>query len=135
MNYLKKLWKRVTGYPRAVDVQVNEAIGSAPLYSDNGGYPNQTISGSFGEVEAKELYAQYQAHHKLTFPFIPLRYPMGQFFEDICTAIQTVATGEKCIHGLQSIDWDNVDGKDLQIKYPGIKQVVETYLKQEGVRT
>jgi hypothetical protein len=129
MSFLSSIGKALVN----LDIKVNEKWGKKHWWSPFGGSKGETISSSFGEEEAVELYSMYQSHHTLTFPFIPLKYPLGQFFEDICTATQTVITMKKCIHGLQAIEWDGVNGKDLQIKYPGIKQVVEKYLISKGI--
>jgi hypothetical protein len=129
MSISSKIISWLGGNPRKFDVWVNEKLGKYHLWSSWGGYKGQTISASFGDEEAEQLYLEYKKHHDLRFPMIPLRYPLGQFSDDLCSAIQEVLMREHVDHGLDSINWDNADGKDLQIKYPGIKDVVIAFQK------
>jgi hypothetical protein len=93
-----------------------------------------TISWGFGEEEAEILYAMWVHDRKIcnNLPYISLKdHPLGQFSEDICTAIQSVASGRKRFHGLEC--WLN-DPSALEKKYPGITEVVKTYLRSQGVK-
>jgi hypothetical protein len=124
--------KRLLNAPKALDIEVNEKTQKKHhWWSDWGGKKGETISSSFGDEEAEMLYLEYMRSRKLSTPYISLKdHPVGQFSEDICTAIQSVASGRKRYHGLESIEnWDV-----LEAKYPGIKKVVTLYLKKEGVK-
>ena len=92
----------------------------------------KTISWGFGAEEAEIIYLEYLEHHRILgdLPYISLKYPLGQFSEDICSAIQSIGSGRKRFHGLEC--FINNPGP-LAVKYPDIVPVVKTYLRKQGV--
>jgi hypothetical protein len=91
----------------------------------------KTISFGFGEEEAEILYAMWIHDRKMNTPYISIKaHPLGQFSEDICTAIQSLGSGRKRWHGLEC--WLN-DPTELEAKYPGITEVVKYFLRKQGV--
>ena len=95
-----------------------------------------TISWGFGAEEAEILYAMWIHDRKLcnALPYISLKdHPLGQFSEAICTAIQSLGSGRRRFHGLECFLCDKTMLAKFEKDYPGITQVVKTYLKSQGV--
>jgi hypothetical protein len=97
------------------------------IWSDYGGEKGQTISSSLGAEEAEVLYKAWVSGQDITkiddIP-IPMHHILGEFSSDLCDLFQRH-------HALRAIDWKYET--EIVSKYPGIKGIVDDYLKAKGV--
>ena len=131
MNPAKALLKFGVNIPVNIDKAVAGVKALAKLWS-NKFFPGKTLSWQFGAHEAEIIYLEYLNHHRLLgdLPYISLKFPLGQFSEDICSAIQSIGSGRKRFHGLEC--FINNPGP-LATKYPDIVPVIKSYLRKQGV--
>jgi hypothetical protein len=106
-----------------VDREVNDHLPDG-TFSQFSSEPRETISSAIGKGQAFVLWVAAQRQETIDYPYIPLRYPLGQIAEDVCEIFQP-------FHGLRSIEWDR--GVNMEALYEGIKQVVHDYLKTKGI--
>jgi hypothetical protein len=104
--------------------ELGNAIGGDFLFSEFGGKASETISSTMGKVLAKDLWL-HRSEPGYD-PSYPWKYPFGKFSNWLCSLIQPY-------HSLRSIEWNS--GINIEKMYPGIKAMVEEYLKVKGVTT
>ena len=110
----------------ALDEEVNDHM-PGKTFSYFGGKPDETISSAMGKTQARILYNWSRTKWpSYDYPIIPLSSPLGQLAADICEVFEHY-------HCLKHISWDS--GINMEERYPGIKAVVDKYLKDKGVIT
>ena len=108
-----------------VDREVNDHLPDG-TFSQFSSEPRETISSAIGKGQAFVLWCAAQKQVAIDYPYIPLRYPLGQIAEDLCEVFQP-------FHGLRAIEWDR--GINMEAIYPGIQKVVHDYLQNKGIIT
>jgi hypothetical protein len=119
------LGKSVIWFDRAVNWTVGRC---SRLWSDYGGETNETISHTLGLEEAEALYKCWLLGiplARIKDVHIEDKHRLGEFSSDLCDLFQRY-------HALRSINWKKEPA--LQAKYPGIRDVVEYYLRSKGVK-
>jgi len=130
MNPIKALLKFAANIPVNLDKVIACATKNKPW--SHWFVKGRTISWGFGAEEAEIIYLEYLEHHRIMgdLPYISLTHPLGQFSEDLCSALQSIGSGRKRFHGLECfIRNPGV----LASKYPDIVPVVKAYLRGQGV--
>lgn len=101
------------------------------IWSSFGGETNETISHTLGLEEAEKLYKLHAVLGDLVFGIkdIPIdsEHIIGELSSDLCDFFQKW-------HALRAINWDKRNAKGLCQKYPGIKELVEKFLRLKGIR-
>jgi hypothetical protein len=117
--------KELGRIPKELDI----LLGSLFTHELFGGFDvskARTISSMMGEEQAKILYDEWDRKSVRFYPWIPLNHVFSQLLTDICEVIQPW-------HCLVSIQW-KVVGHRADLDYPGIRKVVEDFLRLQGVR-
>ena len=109
-----------------LDKEVNDHMPQH-TFSHFGGKRDETISSAMGKAQARILYGWSKTAWPIyDYPIIPLSSPLGQLADDLCEIFEPY-------HCLKHISWDS--GVNMEEAYPGIKEVVNSYLKDKGVKT
>jgi hypothetical protein len=101
------------------------------VWSRWGGATNETISHTLGLEEAVWLWREHQriGDRVLRVDDIPIDSAMilGELSSDLCDIVDPW-------HALKSIGWKKDSAVELMGKYPGIKDLVERFLRHKEIK-